>query len=84
MPIIAMYRCRLCGAVYEDELNERASDRAYKTFHAYMGLDRSGLSFGVKYAHPYPDHVIHLCDGESCGVADFAGIRTIGEDVNHD
>lgn len=72
---IAMYKCRLCGTIFEHHTHANDEDEAAKKIVdfalVYSGADvrRRGIPLIFQF---------HKCSDASYGVADFQGMKKVG------
>lgn len=62
----AMYKCRLCGKLYESEMRTGYNSAIKATNLMFAGRD-------YQQNFELPKNKIHYCDDDSMGVADFVG-----------
>lgn len=71
----AVYKCRLCGEVYEEGSTGENIAQAIN-----VALAVSGNTLSIRCGRNIYKHANHYCKDGSFGFADFQGFRRVGEE----
>ena len=76
MKITTLYKCQLCGAIFEGPDDDK--DRALATLEKVAPNPHPNtVLLGVRMAHPYGLTNTHSCDEYTIGAAVFVGVRQV-------
>lgn len=73
---VAVYKCRLCGALFGKKGNEMEEDKAIHIMNRLISEENAQLGNQPYWGHRYDNHV---CKDGSFGFCDFQGFKEVGE-----
>lgn len=67
----AVYKCQLCGEIYEHRISREEAKQAIESLPSIFRMRPEK----EVYENPIPIYVAHICKDNSCGLAYLQGFR---------